>query len=208
MPFELPFFNTAVTMYIIFRQNILAYFFSLSLLVFTAFFIVPQNSHGAEQLPWVLVDTSELVVRVMDGEAIIAEYDNVSIGQRGTSDLHLRGDETTPLGEFRIVTIDPKSRYELFFGLDYPTARHAALALAEQRISEAGYQRLARAYAQKTAPPMNTALGGAIGIHGIGRGSLSVHNQYNWTNGCVALNNDQITDFATRVAIGTRVIIR
>ena len=67
MPFELPFFNTAVAMYIIFRQNILAYFFSLSLLVFTAFFIVPQSSHGAEQLPWVLVDTSELVVRVMDG---------------------------------------------------------------------------------------------------------------------------------------------
>jgi len=51
-------------------------------------------------------------------------------------------------------------------------------------------------------------LGGGIGIHGIGRGDLDIHRQYNWTNGCVALDNDQITDLARWIGVGTRVVIR
>ncbi|MBV1931736.1 MAG: L,D-transpeptidase [Porticoccaceae bacterium] len=189
------------------RKNIFAYFFRLSLVVFTPILFAPQICKGAEPT-WVLVDTNQLIIKIMRDDTVIAEYDNISIGQRGAAELHLRGDETTPLGELRIMTIDHTSRYKLFFGLNYPTVRHARLALAQQQISLEGYQRITKAHSNGTMPPMDTVLGGAIGIHGIGSGSLSVHNQYNWTDGCVALNNDQIADFARWVKIGTRVLIR
>jgi lipoprotein-anchoring transpeptidase ErfK/SrfK len=42
----------------------------------------------------------------------------------------------------------------------------------------------------------------------VGEGSVAVHEQYNWTNGCVALTNDQIDRLARWVKIGTPVEIR
>jgi hypothetical protein len=57
-------------------------------------------------------------------------------------------------------------------------------------------------------PPQNTALGGRIGLHGLGRGDPKVHQQFNWTNGCIALTNEQIDQLLTWVGKGTRVSIR
>jgi L,D-peptidoglycan transpeptidase YkuD (ErfK/YbiS/YcfS/YnhG family) len=51
-------------------------------------------------------------------------------------------------------------------------------------------------------------LGGAIGIHGIGGGSPDVHRRFHWTEGCVAVSNEQIERLAELVGIGTRVVIR
>lgn len=57
-------------------------------------------------------------------------------------------------------------------------------------------------------PPQDTILGGAIGIHGIGRGSLKIHRIINWTDGCVALTNEQLRDFSRHAEVGMRVTIR
>jgi lipoprotein-anchoring transpeptidase ErfK/SrfK len=57
-------------------------------------------------------------------------------------------------------------------------------------------------------PPQHTPLGGYIGIHGIGNGDTQIHETVNWTNGCVALTNQQIDDLETWVYIGMRVAIR
>lgn len=189
-----------MNIYIFTRKHIFGYLFTLLL-------ATPQISSSVEPA-WVLIDTKVAVVKIMVGDKIVAEYDNISIGQRGAEKLHLRGDQTTPLGSYRITAIDHDSRYRLFFGLNYPTAEHAEFALAQKKISPRDYQRIVAAHSKGTIPPANTDLGGEIGIHGIGSGSLLVHNQYNWTNGCVALDNEQIEDFARRVDIGTRVIIQ
>jgi L,D-peptidoglycan transpeptidase YkuD (ErfK/YbiS/YcfS/YnhG family) len=57
-------------------------------------------------------------------------------------------------------------------------------------------------------PPQNTILGGAIGIHGIGNGDPEIHKRFHWTEGCVAVTNEQIERLAELVDIGTRVVIR
>ena len=173
---------------------------------FTLTLAVPQIS--CAEPAWVLVDTGASTVKIMEGGSVVAEYANISIGKSGAATLHLRGDETTPLGQYKIMAIHRDSRFGLFFGLNYPTADHAALALTQKKLSLPGYKRIAKAESNGITPPIDTVLGGAIGIHGVGGGSLLVHNQFNWTNGCVALNNDQIVDFDTRVDIGTRVVIQ
>lgn len=199
--------RTGIPAYVPFLARLLQASSSPFLIALLVTALLTTNTVNAAEPVWVLVNTNEAVIKVMQGDKVIVEYDNVSIGQRGTAELHLRGDETTPLGEFRIIAIDHKSRFQWFFGLDYPTLKHTKLALKQQKISTEDYLRLMKAHLKKVAPPLDTALGGAIGIHGIGRGSLSVHNQYNWTDGCVALNNEQIEDFAAWVEVGTRVLI-
>ena len=57
-------------------------------------------------------------------------------------------------------------------------------------------------------PPQNTPLGGHIGIHGVGAGDPRIHTNFNWTNGCVALTNEQVTRLAALIKVGTRVEIR
>ena len=47
-----------------------------------------------------------------------------------------------------------------------------------------------------------------IGIHGIGNGDIEVHKEYNWTNGCVALTNEEIDELVKWINIGTPVEIR
>ena len=44
-------------------------------------------------------------------------------------DLAAHPDTSTPLGEFRIDGINSRSQFDLFFSLNYPTHRHAKLAL-------------------------------------------------------------------------------
>jgi L,D-peptidoglycan transpeptidase YkuD (ErfK/YbiS/YcfS/YnhG family) len=51
-------------------------------------------------------------------------------------------------------------------------------------------------------------LGGSIGIHGVGAGNRRIHEDFNWTEGCVALTNEQIDDLDRYIHIGTRVVIR
>jgi murein L,D-transpeptidase YafK len=117
-------------------------------------------------------------------------------------------DQTTPLGEFRISGINPRSRYHLFMALDYPTMEHAKSALADGRIDSDEYLAVSNAWLAAEPPPQNTRLGGYLGIHGIGGGSEEIHGRVNWTDGCIAVTNEQIDELAHWVVVGTRVSVR
>ncbi|RLA47069.1 MAG: murein L,D-transpeptidase [Gammaproteobacteria bacterium] len=157
---------------------------------------------------WVLIDTRHTTLTVMQDDEAVAYFKNISIGRKGAAPLHLLGDNTTPQGTYRISEKRTKSKYTLFFSLDYPTTEHAELALEQGYIKPVHYESILAAHARGKMPPASTPLGGAIGIHGIGKGSLSVHHQYHWTNGCVALDDKQIREFERWVSPGTRVVIR
>jgi murein L,D-transpeptidase YafK len=157
---------------------------------------------------WLLVDTSKLVLKVMKGESPLREYDNIAIGSNGPTTAKLVRDETTPLGEFRINGFNPRSRFHLFMALDYPTMEHAARALADGRLSPEEYVAVNNAWLAQEPPPQDTRLGGFLGIHGIGQGDEEIHGRFNWTDGCIALTNDQIDELANWVVVGTRVSVR
>jgi murein L,D-transpeptidase YafK len=157
---------------------------------------------------WLLVDTQNLTLAVMKGEAQLQKYDNIAIGSNGPSIDKLVSDETTPLGEFKISRINPRSRYRLFMEIDYPTMDHAQRALASGGIDSGEYTAVSEAWRGGQRPPQDTRLGGYLGIHGIGAGNSEIHESFNWTDGCVAVTNEQIDELARWVAIGTRVSIR
>ncbi len=174
---------------------------------FTLLFLKPQLG-CASGSAWLLIETGAATVKVMQDESEIARFENISVGRGGTAELHLLNDDTTPLGTYRVTSVDATSRYRLFIGLNYPTVEQAELALARRIIDGEHFRRIVEAHRRGETPPMSTPLGGAIGIHGIGNGSLEVHESFNWTHGCVALDNRQIDALAAYVRIGTRVVIR
>ncbi len=177
---------------------------SVFLVVLTLYFSLAHAENGV----WIDVDTAEHKLFVMEGNKIQAEFNNVAIGRFGTTWSKMTKDDKTPLGKFKIGWVNEKSRYYRFFGLDYPDLETAKRAREEERISEDVWLSILEASSLGKTPPQNTPLGGHIGIHGIGNGDQEIHHQYNWTNGCVALTNDQIDRLGKWIKLGTLVNIR
>lgn len=156
---------------------------------------------------WVMIDTVQQTLFVAQGDQIKQVFRNISVGRNGyTSERH-EGDGKTPLGIFQIAWINPNSRFHLFFGLDYPSLEYAEAALRRRLIDFDTYFNIRKALYRGELPPQNTPLGGNIGIHGLGNGNRKIHETTNWTDGCIALTNEQIDELARWVSLGTRVVI-
>ena len=156
---------------------------------------------------WLEVDTGAAELRVMRGAELLEVYPDIAIGRAGTTRDKRRLDRRTPLGEFRIRLVKNDSDFHRFFGFDYPRLDQADRALQQGDLPVAEYVAIRNAVRGRRTPPQNTALGGHLGIHGIGAGDPEIHEDYNWTNGCVALTNAQIDALTRWVRIGTRVVV-
>lgn len=157
---------------------------------------------------WLLVDTQALVLSVMRGDVAVDVFSNISIGRNGADYEKRRGDEKTPLGEYRIGWINENSRYYRFFGFNYPTLANAKRALKAGLIDLTTFRLLIWADLNEKTPPQDTPLGGQIGIHGLGKADLAIHRRMNWTQGCIALTNEQIDRLRHWIRKGTLVIIQ
>ncbi len=162
----------------------------------------------ADEEVWLLVDTQSKVIRVKQGAETKAEYNNISIGQNGAAADKVRGDEKTPLGIYRIGWVNSNSRFYRFYGFNYPSRWDAQRGLKKGLINPETYQRIFNADLLDRIPDQTTALGGQIGIHGIGSADADIHKSMNWTRGCIALTNNQINSLGAWISTGTVVVIR
>ena len=172
-----------------------------------SFVLLPTVSLADSDV-WLLVDTQKLNMEVKKGEKTVAVLENIAIGRNGSGEKNHRGDDITPLGNYRIGWINEKSAFRKFFGLTYPSVESADVALKKGKIDLDTYESIARAHDNGYVPPQNTTLGGQIGIHGLGSGSLSIHRSMNWTHGCIALTNDQIDQLSRWIEKGTLVTVK
>ncbi len=157
--------------------------------------------------PWIMIDTHREALLVMVGDRIEQEFAGISVGRGGTAELRFQGDGRTPRGVFHVGWINEKSKFHLFFGLDYPNIDHAERAYQRNKIDYQTFRQISSSVIQGETPPQDTALGGYIGIHGLGQKDPKLHKKLNWTDGCIALTDEQIDQLARWVDVGTRVVI-
>lgn len=157
---------------------------------------------------WLLVETNHRLLRVMEGQNEKEVFTNVAIGRKGSGTDKMRNDDKTPLGEYRIGWVNENSRFRRFFGLTYPNLDNAKRAYRSGLISEHTLRSIMRANLDEEVPPQDTPLGGQIGIHGLGSGNRQIHEEFNWTHGCIAMTNDQIDRLGQWIKKGTLVVIR
>ena len=155
-----------------------------------------------------VVDTDSATLTVLEEGAVIQEFEGIAIGRYGTTGHKKKGDNMTPLGTFRIGWITEDTRYHRFLGIYYPDLETASRAMFDGTINKAEWLQIRRDIRAGRVPSQHTPLGGYLGIHGLGEGDIEVHRQFNWTNGCVALTNEQIDRLVEWVKIGTEVEIR
>ena len=166
------------------------------------------SAFAADVQPRLLVDTEALTLTVMQGDQPQLTLHNLAIGRYGTSAEKHRGDNKTPLGQFRITRIESSTAFYRFIGLSYPDAERATREHIQGGLSEQALQAILSAHRERTPPPQHTPLGGDIGIHGLGKADPQLHETMNWTRGCVALTDRQIDSLLPWLEVGMAVEIR
>jgi murein L,D-transpeptidase YafK len=149
--------------------------------------------------PRLIVRKSSRKLEVYDGEKLIKTY-KVVLGFEPRGDKGTEGDGKTPEGDFYVFTKNPESRFHLSLGISYPGKKDAERGLKQNVISQDEYDEIVNAVAEKRMPLQKTKLGGEIYIHGGG-------TEGDWTDGCVALANDEMTELFEAIPVGTRVIV-
>ena len=158
----------------------------------------------------IVIWKSHYTLTVYKGEAPFKTYRAVFGRGYNDGDKRIMGDRRTPEGEFYICTMNHSKRFYKFMGLSYPGLKHASFGLQNNIISSQEYMTIKKAIDERQQPPWETKLGGAVGIHGRmlpGPAMEPQSSRLNWTDGCIALDNADVDEIYSMIAIGTPVTI-
>jgi len=148
-------------------------------------------------------------LKVMSGNQVVKLF-HIAYGKGGQGAKRKLGDKKTPLGVYKIIKFKGNSKFHYFMQLDYPNLLDAWYGYKNKIISATEFKNITTAIKHNKIAPQDTKLGGYIGIHGLGNTTdqkLAIHSETNWTQGCIAITNEEINDLKKYVTIGTRVII-
>lgn len=156
----------------------------------------------------IVIEKRARLLSVYLNDDLVIRY-TASLGFAAVGDKEWEGDGKTPEGTLYVCTRNEKSKYHRFLGLSYPQPEDATRGFADGKLTAAERDEIITAHKAKKAPNWNTALGGAVGIHG---GSRVVdwggrHYGYDWTWGCIGLTNEQSLDLFNFAELGTPVEI-
>ena len=134
---------------------------------------------------FVLVDKSDRVLTLFADGKPYRNYTGLQLGDAPDGHKQFQGDERTPEGRYVIDYGNPQSSYYLSLHISYPNADDRAFAATHGRSP-----------------------GGAIFIHGQPNWLESGRLSGDWTDGCIALSNDEIEELWNLVPDGTPIEIR
>ena len=166
---------------------------------------------GAGATPYhIEVSKAERLLLLKQGDRVVRQY-SIAHGKGRRGDKQRRGDNRTPVGVYSVMELKTSDRFHYFMQLNYPTPKDAWRGYRAGLISAREFRAVARAHKSAVPPPQTTALGGHIGIHGLGTSSerkMRIHETENWTEGCIALTNDELDELRRYITPGVKVHIR
>ena len=145
--------------------------------------IVPERRFAT--VDYLIVDKSErLMIAYAEGQPVKA-WRGLQFGDAPSGHKQFEGDERTPEGRYVIEGRNPGSAYHLSLKISYPNAADRAFA---------------RQYGRSP--------GGDIFLHGQPNALPMGRMPGDWTDGCIALSNDEIEELWRIVPDGTVIEIR
>ncbi len=141
----------------------------------------------AKQADRIVIEKSKRTMTLMSGATVLKTY-KVALGGQPVGAKQRLGDHKTPEGLYAVDQKKPNSIFHRALHISYPNPRD-------------------REYARK----LGVSPGGDVEIHGLGAryGWVgAAHRQMDWTDGCIAVTNEEIDEIWPLVAVGTPVEIK
>ncbi len=191
-----------------YNQNIIHFLRDTNIIIVLWMLSCPVLAQSDDYTILISKKKNELIVQ--RDEQLIKKY-HIASGKGGIGTKQRRGDNKTPIGVYRVSEFRQSDRFHYFIQLDYPSLIDAWYGYKNQTIDANDFKRITSAHKNKQNPPQDTPLGGFIGIHGLGQTTpkkLDIHQTFDWTNGCIALKNEEVTDLRQFIQVGTQIIIQ
>ena len=134
----------------------------------------------------IVVKSKHKLFAYSNGQLVVTY--KIAIGKYPTGRKEFEGDMKTPEGTYTIIDKNARSEFHKTLGISYPNQQDITLA---QRIGKAA--------------------GGDIKIHGLKNGQGYIgkfHRWRDWTNGCIALTNDEVDQLYDHTPVGTLIEIK
>jgi murein L,D-transpeptidase YafK len=160
--------------------------------------------------PKIVIDRHNYTLGIYEDSVLIKNY-RVSFGKSVHTPKTRAGDKATPVGVYKICKIYTTHKYYKFFQLNYPNLEDGADALRKGLISQKEYNDIKFQYYYEGCTRYQNVLGGNIGIHGIGELNYIFKNLpfvFNWTDGSIAMSNENIDEIYSVIREGTEVVIK
>jgi murein L,D-transpeptidase YafK len=135
----------------------------------------------------IVIEKSKRTLTLMDGAKIVKSY-KVALGGQPVGAKDRQGDHKTPEGIYSVDAKKAQSQFYKALHLSYPNQAD-------------------REHARK----LGVSPGGDVEIHGLGAkwGWIGAkHRLTDWTDGCVAVTNEEIDEIYPQIRVGTPVEIR
>lgn len=139
------------------------------------------KAYRGPKVTQITVSKSRRKMWLMHNKRVLRGY-NIGLGFAPEGHKKAEGDGRTPEGTYFIDRRNPNSAYHLSLGISYPNANDVAVARA------AGVEP-----------------GGDIFIHG--RGPRFQRARGDWTWGCIAVTDREMTEIYSMVQTGTPIVI-
>lgn len=134
----------------------------------------------------VFVDKSARTLQLLSDDKVIKSY-HIALGGNPIGHKQQQGDQRTPVGSYTLDYKNEKSKFYRSIHVSYPNAADKARAKSQ-----------------------GVSAGGDIMIHGQknGFGALGLLNQQrDWTEGCIAVTNDEMDEIMAAIKVGTPIEI-
>ena len=165
---------------------------SLAIMTSTSVIAAESNSENKQAMlnnivvDKVFVDKSARTLQLLSDNKMIKTY-HIALGGNPIGHKQQQGDQRTPVGSYTLDYKNEKSGYYRSIHISYPNTTDKARAKSR-----------------------GVSAGGDIMIHGQknGFGALDLLNQQrDWTEGCIAVTNDEMDEIMAAVKVGTPIEI-
>jgi murein L,D-transpeptidase YafK len=146
--------------------------------------ILSAESIQADRI--VIVKSKRILLLFKEGEILRAYV--IALGQQPDGHKTAAGDKKTPEGTYRIDSRNARSKFHKSLHISYPNRRDV-----------------------RTARKLGIAPGGGIMIHGLTEDMKEIaelHRFMDWTDGCIAVTNEEIDEIWELVPVGTPIEIK
>jgi murein L,D-transpeptidase YafK len=169
------------------KKNILLFFilFFISLIVY--YYWPEKNLEVGHKITRIVVFKSKRRLNIYAGDTLLKSY-KISLGRNPIGRKEFEGDNKTPEGKYFVNAKNPRSVCYKNLGISYPNKSDILVS---------------KSYSK--------SIGGDIKIHGLpNRQSFwgKFHRFFDWTNGCIAVTNNEMEELYNSVSVGIPIMIK
>lgn len=141
------------------------------------------KTYNGPEITKIEVHKSARKMYLLHNSKVMKQYD-IALGQQPVGHKQFEGDQKTPEGVYYIDRRNPNSRFHLSLGMSYPNQADRAYARSQGKSP-----------------------GGDIFIHGRANKHTQRGLGWDWTDGCIAVTDDEMEEIYAMVKVGTPIVV-